>query len=42
MSDIRLMQYMGWSYGDLMECPYDYIEVICDLSREDAQRNRNR
>ncbi len=24
------MRFMGWSYRDLVECPYDYLPVIAD------------
>lgn len=30
------MKYMGWSYGDLLECPADYLDIIADVSREEA------
>jgi len=32
------MQYMGWSWADLMVCPADYVEVIAEeAKRENAE-----
>lgn len=37
------MKYMeGWSYEDLMGCPVDYIAVINEIARDDADAFRSR
>lgn len=35
------MRWMGgWSYGDLMECPRDYFEMIAEVANEEAKETR--
>lgn len=34
------MRYMSWSYDQLMVCPNDYIPVIRELARQEAERSR--
>lgn len=34
------MRHMRWSYDQLMHCPEDYLDVIGEESRREAQQAR--
>lgn len=34
------MQYMGWSWFDLMTCPEDILTTIYDIAKKDAAEQR--
>jgi hypothetical protein len=35
------MQYMNWSWDDLMRCPAHYVDVIVELMRMDNTKSRS-
>lgn len=36
-----MMRYMRWSYDQLMGCPQDYLPVIAEESKREAQQHKN-
>lgn len=34
------MQYMQWSYSEMLHCSDDYVEIIAEMSQQEAAEAR--